>query len=490
MQNVFIVVDELKHWQPFYPSEAVISFEDYLTLSPILDRPNIRIINLCSTKSYLGQGYYCSLLAEARRHKVLPTVNTINDLRNKHLYLLQLDEIKTYLNEQLPPEKTGQEFILNIYFGETTQAHLQAFARKLFERVAHPILQVTLEWRQAWLIKSLKPLSLTQLDGDEQTAFAEALDRFNRRLWQKPRRNKQLRWDLAILVNPKDPLGPSDPAALKRFVKAGAKVGIDVDFIEAKDYARLAEYDALFIRETTEINHHTYYFARKSEVEGMVVMDDPTSILRCCNKVFLQDAFRYNKIPTPKTRILSSTYFQDIEAIEAELGYPMVLKIPNGSFSRGVSKVENRQELKTQLKALFAKSSLILAQEFLYTEFDWRVGILNGKPLFASRYYMVKDHWQIYSHSDTRAAVAGKFDTLPTYEVPREVLEVAIKASHLIGDGLYGIDIKQQGKKAYVIEVNDNPSIDHQVEDIFLGDELYMQIMSEFARRLESRGRS
>jgi glutathione synthase/RimK-type ligase-like ATP-grasp enzyme len=40
-----------------------------------------------------------------------------------------------------------------------------------------------------------------------------------------------------------------------------------------------------------------------------------------------------------------------------------------------------------------------------------------------------------------------------------------------------------------VIEVNDNPNIDHDVEDRYLGNELYMQIMQEFANRLEQRGR-
>ena len=40
-----------------------------------------------------------------------------------------------------------------------------------------------------------------------------------------------------------------------------------------------------------------------------------------------------------------------------------------------------------------------------------------------------------------------------------------------------------------MIEVNDNPSIDHRVEDAYLGRELYMQVMGEFQRRLEARGR-
>lgn len=39
-----------------------------------------------------------------------------------------------------------------------------------------------------------------------------------------------------------------------------------------------------------------------------------------------------------------------------------------------------------------------------------------------------------------------------------------------------------------MIEVNDNPSIDHQVEDAILGDLLYDRIMTEFLRRIQMRG--
>ena len=61
----------------------------------------------------------------------------------------------------------------------------------------------------------------------------------------------------------------------------------------------------------------------------------------------------------------------------------MDLKIPDGSFSRGVEKANSREELESIAKMLFEKTELILAQEFLYTEYDWRIGILNGRPFFA-----------------------------------------------------------------------------------------------------------
>ena len=37
----------------------------------------------------------------------------------------------------------------------------------------------------------------------------------------------------------------------------------------------------------------------------------------------------------------------------------------------------------------------MVAQSFLPTEFDWRVGILDGEVLFVCRYYMARRHWQI-----------------------------------------------------------------------------------------------
>ena len=78
---------------------------------------------------------------------------------------------------------------------------------------------------------------------------------------------------------------------------------------------------------------------------------------------------------------------------------------------------------------------------------------------------------------------------MPTYEVPRNVIQTALNATRLIGNGLYGVDIKQSGNRVAVIEVNDNPSIDAGVEDLFLGGELYTLIMQEFLSRMEANRR-
>ena len=160
-----------------------------------------------------------------------------------------------------------------------------------------------------------------------------------------------------------------------------------------------------------------------------------------------------------------------------------MLKKPDSAFSQGVIKVNDYKSLQKSLTQFFKTSDLILLQSFIPTEFDWRIGIIDNKPLFACRYFMAKDHWQIYNWQSSQDT-AGKSETIPISEVPDGVLKTALKASRLIGDSLYGVDIKSDGNKHYVIEVNDNPNVDTEIEDEVLGHKLYEDIMSVFLQRI------
>jgi glutathione synthase/RimK-type ligase-like ATP-grasp enzyme len=487
MSQLLVVVDSLKDWAPYFPAEDVITFEDYLSRQDGNKKNRTRVINLCRSYKYLSKGYYCSLLSEARGHHVLPSLRVINDLNQKSLYTLHLEDLAELNQQQIQKKHSEQDLTFVTYFGNTSQVEFKSLAKDLFEKFPCPILKVSLRYQGSWQITELQALSPHHLNTDEQqTEFANALDHFSHKIWRLPKARKQYRYDLAILANKDEKLPPSDAAAIKRFVKAGNKLGIDVDVIDRKDYVRLAEYDALFIRETTAIDHHTFRFAKKAESEGMVVIDDSTSILRCCNKVYLTDLFNVNKVPAPKTHILSKHDKQILQRAVDDIGFPIVLKIPDGAFSKGVFKVSNQAEFDDKIHSLFKKSALVLAQEYMYTDFDWRIGVINNKPLYACRYYMAKGHWQIYNHSTNSTRFSsGDFDTMPTYEAPKQVLDAALKATKLIGNSLYGVDIKQAGDRAVVIEVNDNPSIESDVEDKFLGNQLYEQVMLEFINRIE-----
>lgn len=487
MARTQIIINDLSDWNPYYPSDQVVSFEHYLSEQSQVEE-RLRIINLCDNYDYLTDGYYCSLLAEARNHHVIPSVTTLNDLGNNALYRLQLDDFSQPLARAFKGKNEKDDINLLCYFGTTPNPAYQVLARRLFERFPCPVLAVTLHFNEQWGVAELKAVPHRQLDDAEQTLFADALDKFSKQIWRKSRARKAARFDLAMLVDPDERLPPSNRAALKKFIKAGAELGIDVELIGKHDYARLPEFDGLFIRETTAVNHHTYRFAKKAEAEGLVVIDDPSSIMRCANKIYLADLFRSHRVPSPKTLILHKGNAGHLDLLEREIGFPAVIKIPDGSFSRGIVKVGNRQELEQKLAELFQESALLLAQEFLYTDFDWRIGIFNNKALYACRYYMVKNHWQIYLHNGRRTD-SGDSETLPTFEVPKAVLNAALKATQPIGNGFYGVDVKEKNGKGYVMEVNDNPSIDSGVEDKYLGDELYRQIMAGLLSFMENRSK-
>jgi hypothetical protein len=51
-------------------------------------------------------------------------------------------------------------------------------------------------------------------------------------------------------------------------------------------------------------------------------------------------------------------------------------------------------------------------------------------------------------------------ESVPADQVPPEVIELGCEAGNAIGKGMYGVDIKESNGKLYVIEVNDNPSLD------------------------------
>ena len=262
-------------------------------------------------------------------------------------------------------------------------------------------------------------------------------------------------------------------------------MNIAVETITRNDYSILLEYDALFIRETTAINHHTYRFADKAEREGIPVMDDPVSIIRCCNKVYLFELLKAHRVPVPETRIVDRKFEKNFEQ---QFEYPLVLKIPDGSFSRGVVKVDAPGGFERAARELLKKSEIILQQEYVPSDFDWRIGVLNGEAIFACQYFMVKGHWQIYKHSETKKGHVkeGLFEPIKPHRVPKPVMDAALKAAKLVGDGFYGVDLKETENGIYVMEVNDNPNLDHGVEDYLEGDRPYQAILQHLVSLIEA----
>jgi glutathione synthase/RimK-type ligase-like ATP-grasp enzyme len=489
-----LLVDDLRKVPRDVGGRRIVPVIQYLTAPEWRDARRVRVVNLCDDTAYHSPGYYASLLAEARGHSVLPGVRTLQDLSRKTLYGPEIPEMKLDLDDVVragagipDDDPVPERFTFRVHFGTTPIEALAPLARALFEAFPVPVLNVRLRRRARWRVEWVRVVGWPRVPEEESAFFATALETYLGRRRRRRATPRPARFDVAILHDPEEALAPSNRQALARFIRAGRALGMDVELITARDLPRLPEYDALFIRETTGVDHHTYRFARRAAAEGLVVIDDPDSILRCTNKIYLAEVLARKGIPSPKSVVMAPG---DLSRAADELGFPMILKVPDGSFSRGVFKVEDRAALERRAGELFAASGLLLAQAYTFTSFDWRVGILAGEPLFVCRYHMSRGHWQIMDHSRKGHAGEGAVDSLPVEEAPPLVVQTALRAAAEMGDGLYGVDLKQTPEGVLVIEVNDNPNIDAGVEDTVLGAELYRRIMLEFQRRLEERTRA
>ena len=482
-----IVVDDPADWPLELPEAELVAARAYLTDRRYIGLRGAKVFNLCRSYRYQSLGYYVSLLAEARGHKPLPSVTTVQDLKSPAMVRVISEELDQLVQRSLAPLQS-KEFVLSVYFGRNLAKRYDQLSQQLFKLFPAPFLRCSFVFNGKagkWIVQSLGPVAASEISAEHQPFVVEVAREYFKGRRRSSGRKTATRYDLAILVAPGEAEPPSDEKALQRFMRAADAVGLSTELVQKEDFGRLAEFDALFIRETTSVNHHTYRFARKAVAEGLVVIDDPESILKCTNKVFLAELLEHNKIPTPKTLIV---HRGNKDAVLPQLGLPCILKQPDSSFSRGVVKVEEESELKEAMARLLEKSELIIAQEFLPTPFDWRVGIFDRQPLYACRYYMVRRHWQILRRDTSGLKMEeGRFDTLPVEHLPTAVLRTALRAANLIGDGLYGVDLKQDGEKVYVIEVNDNPNIDAGVEDKVLKDEIYLRIMRVMLARIELR---
>ncbi|MDX1591970.1 MAG: RimK family protein [Balneolaceae bacterium] len=476
-----LIVDNPKKWPLDITGVEIVSAREYLTQPSFSALRNAKVFNLCRSYRYQSIGYYVSLLASARGHKPIPNILAILDLKSQAIIRIISDELNTLIQKSLQKIQTDH-FTLSIYFGKNLARKYDRLSQRLFAQFQAPLLRAEFTKREGeWILRSLQPISASEVPEDHKPFVSEMAQEFFKKK-NLPSALKEYRYDLAILVNPDEELPPSDEKAIQRFVKAAEKVGFYTELITRDDYSRINEFDALFIRETTSVNHHTYRMARRAEAEGLVVIDDPESILRCTNKVYLAELLKKHSVPAPATMILSR---ENLESAAEKVEYPCILKKPDSSFSQGVVKANDRDEFMRETSRLFEKSDLLIVQEFIQTTFDWRIGVLNHEPLFACRYHMARKHWQIYERTDDGKTHSGSADTIPVSEVPKEVLKQALKAARLIGSGLYGVDVKELNGKVYVIEVNDNPSIDAGIEDAVLKDQLYLSVMKELLSRIE-----
>jgi glutathione synthase/RimK-type ligase-like ATP-grasp enzyme len=257
--------------------------------------------------------------------------------------------------------------------------------------------------------------------------------------------------------------------ALQNFKQAATGLGHEFDFIFRENVSSISKYDAVFIRATTDPLSTAYVVSKTASELGLRVVDDPKSIQICGNKIHQYALFEKYGIPHIPTLFINKEEFhhKQILHIFHEFGKPVVVKAPYTSFSRYVEKVACETSFREVALRFFRKSDVLTVQKFMPTAFDWRVGVLNNEVLYVCKYMIPKGRWKHGAKLRGKPTVIwGRTFSMKRENAPTKLKEVALKACRVIGNGLYGVDVKEANEGYVVVEVNDNPSIYAGYEDL------------------------
>ena len=273
---------------------------------------------------------------------------------------------------------------------------------------------------------------------------------------------------LGIFVDRKTLANAEQLGALIRCRDVAENLGHHVDYIFPVDISKIQNMDALFIRARTDPMNVTYVAAKMAELHGIPVIDDPQSIQICSDKINMYSHLIRKKVALPKTVFLSKedVTAECVDRLFEKLGTPLILKEPSTSFSLRVEKVTTPEEFFRVARRFIHLSDWIVVQQYIESRYDWRIGVLDGQFLYACKYTIPSVTFKIQASVNGHIVYCG-VESVPEDAIPPHVVKLGIDAADAIGHGLYGVDIKNTNGDAYVIEVNDNPSIESGEDDCY-----------------------
>ena len=281
---------------------------------------------------------------------------------------------------------------------------------------------------------------------------------------------------LGIFVDRKTLSNAEQLTALIHCRDVAEAMGYNAEFLFPVDINKIPKMDALFIRARTDPKNITYVAARMAEFHGIPVIDDANSIQICGDKINMYSHLIRMNVALPRTVFLPKTDLtvEKVTELFDTLGTPLILKEPSTSFSQRVEKVSDIAEFFRVARRFIKMSDRIVVQQFVESKYDWRVGVLDGKLLYACKYTIPSVTFKIQASVNGHIVYCG-VESMPEAAVPPHVVQLGIEAGNAIGNGLYGVDIKNNNGDACVIEVNDNPSLESGEDACY--PQIYEQII-------------
>ncbi|MEZ4289531.1 MAG: RimK-like ATPgrasp N-terminal domain-containing protein [Myxococcota bacterium] len=170
------------------------------------DLRGLRVYNLCRSYAYQTLGYYVSLLAAARGHRSIPTVDTLQDLRLAPVVRMVSEQLQELIQRSLATIKANR-FELSVYFGGNLAERHHALARALYQQFS-VLLRAFEREDGEWRLVAVRPIASKEIpESHRDYVVAQAQSHFGRPVREGGKR-RSYRYDLAILVKPDEEDSP------------------------------------------------------------------------------------------------------------------------------------------------------------------------------------------------------------------------------------------------------------------------------------------
>ena len=200
----------------------------------------------------------------------------------------------------------------------------------------------------------------------------------------------------------------------------------------------------------------TYYIKaviRHFERMDIPVINSSEAIDNVKDKLYTHQILAQSNLDIPKTMLLR--YPIDIDFVEKNIGFPVIVKKISGSYGRGVFLCENKKQLNqlVTMAELTKKSYDIIIQEFVKDTWgkDLRVFVVNNKVVGCMMRQATDD--------DFRANLSRGGEGFP-YEVNEQIEWLSSESSKALRLDIAGVDLLFQNGGYKICEVNSNPGFE------------------------------
>lgn len=167
-------------------------------------------------------------------------------------------------------------------------------------------------------------------------------------------------------------------------------------------------------------------------------------------------------IPTP--RYATVTPDDDLDAIVAELGLPLIVKPPLEGSTIGITKVEAAEQFEAAVALALGFDETVLAEEFV-TGREFTVAVLGtGKGARALPIVEIVapqgnyDYQNKYFTDDTQYHCPAKLDAALTAEIQKHAVD-AYRALGCEGWGRVDVLVRERDMRPFLLEVNTSPGM-------------------------------